>query len=77
MQTATPASDNQPTPIGTGFDGVIDAALAIASQRAAIQRTMKRAILDGDPRGALLAACELVNIAPAAFIDELVSNRPQ
>jgi hypothetical protein len=46
------------------LDGIIDATIGIAAERAAIKREMKQALLENRLRDALLHACRLTGIEP-------------
>jgi hypothetical protein len=53
------------------LDGIIDAAMEIAAERAAIMREMRQVLLADRLRDALLCACKLVGIEPTPAIDRL------
>ena len=59
----------------TALDGLIDSALKIAHQDAALRRRLKAAILRDDPAAALEAACALVGFEPSGSILALVLSR--
>lgn len=55
--------------------GLIDSALKIAYQDAALRKSLKDAILRNDVAGALEAACSLVGVEPSGSILALTSSK--
>ena len=56
----------------TALDGLIECALKIAHQDAALRRNLKAAIQRDDVAGTLQAACSLLDIEPPSSIRALI-----
>ena len=59
----------------TALDGLIDSALKIAGQDAALRRNLKAAIQHDDVAQTLQAACALVGVEPSGSILALILSR--
>jgi hypothetical protein len=57
------------------LDGLIDSALTIAHQDAALRRSLKEAITSGDVALTLEAACSLVGVKPTGAILALLRDK--
>jgi hypothetical protein len=68
MTQNRPAPDKQ---TDAALDGLIEAALRIASRDASIRRDLKAALLCDDLAQALRCACALVNVEPTAGVLQL------
>jgi hypothetical protein len=63
--------DETPKP-DAALDGLIDSALKIAYQDAALRKSLKAALLRDDVSAALEAACALVGVKPSGSILSLI-----
>jgi hypothetical protein len=59
----------------TRLDGLISAALDIASRDAVLRQQLKDAIRADRPSAALQAACDLIDLHPGASISALICDQ--